>query len=142
VWSRTARAWPAANGATSVGPAVVVTVGSMVSHTVELDGFYRRIAIVIGAITVSLAVVLILIGDGGQVVLGAVFVVIGGGVLFQFGLWAPHRVTLDDSGVLLEASPGGSASPGTSWSQFEPPRGTSAARHCGGDAAAVAQSRR
>jgi hypothetical protein len=103
VWPRTARAWPAASSATSVGPAVAVTVGSMVSQTFELDGFYRGIAIVIGAVTVPLAIVLILIGDGGQVVLGVVFMVIGGGVLFQFGLWAPHRVTLDDSGVLLEA---------------------------------------
>lgn len=57
-----------------------------------------------GLVMVPAGVVLLFVGDGGQQqVLAVLFVVVGAWALFMFGFWAPHRVTLDDSGVLLEA---------------------------------------
>lgn len=79
------------------------TVSSVTSRTFELDGFQRPFAVVLGLVTVSAGVVLLLVGDGGQQVLAVLFVAVGSWASFTFGFWAPHRVTLDDSGVLLEA---------------------------------------
>jgi len=130
-------------GPATVGPAIAATVGSVASRTFELDGFKRPFAVVLCLVLAPGGIVLLLIGDGGgQAALAVLFMAAGGFGVFEWGFWAPHRVTLDDSGVLLEASLGGSASPGTTSSRSSQLRGTSAAKRSGGGAVVVAPSRR
>jgi hypothetical protein len=83
---------------------MAVSVGSMVSHTFELDGFKRPFAVVLGLIVIPTGVILLQLGgDGRETALAVLFIAAGSWTVFEFGLWAPHRVTLDDSGVMLEA---------------------------------------
>jgi hypothetical protein len=76
----------------------------VVSHTYELDGFKRPFTVVIGIALVPTSVFLLVVGeDGGSTALALFFISVGCWVIFEFGFWAPHRVTLDDSGISLEA---------------------------------------
>jgi hypothetical protein len=71
----------------------------MAGHTYEVDGFHRGYPVVIGAAVVVAGIMALVNGEA----LGVLLLAIGGWTLFEFGFWAPHRVTLDDSGVLLQA---------------------------------------
>lgn len=69
----------------------------MASHTYEVDVFHRGLPVVLGTAVGVASVAVLATGEPG----GWLLLVLGGWAAFQFGLWAPHRVTLDDSGVLL-----------------------------------------
>jgi hypothetical protein len=56
------------------------------------------VAVVVGLAGVVAGIVALLLGEvQGLVLLGAGLLAVG------FGIWTPHRITLDDSGVLLRA---------------------------------------
>jgi hypothetical protein len=78
----------------------VATVGPVAGHIYEVDGFQRGFPVVIGAVGVVAGIVALVIGEAP----GLILLAVGGWSLFEFGFWAPHRVTLDDSGVLLQAA--------------------------------------
>jgi hypothetical protein len=68
------------------------------SHTYEVEPFQLAVSVVIGVAGVVAGIVALVIGE----VLG--LLLLGGGCLAVFiGIWTPLRVTLDDSGVLLQA---------------------------------------
>jgi hypothetical protein len=77
----------------------MATVSPVASHTYEADRFQSGLAVVIGVVGVVAGIVALVIGE----VQGLILLSVGSWLVFAFGFWEPHRVTLDDSGVLLQA---------------------------------------
>lgn len=68
------------------------------SQTYQGEGFQLVLSVVIGVAGIVAGIVALVIGEvQGLILLG------GGCVAVFIGVWTPHRVTLDDSGVLLQA---------------------------------------
>jgi hypothetical protein len=68
-------------------------------------GHQHGFTIVIGVVLVVVgAVALAQAQDGGELALAVLIVAVGGHTVFFFGACAPNRVTLDESGVLLQAA--------------------------------------
>jgi hypothetical protein len=68
------------------------------SHTYQGERFQLVVSVVIGVAGVVAGIVALVIGEVQGLLL------LSGGCLAVFiGIWTPHRVTLDDSGVLLQA---------------------------------------
>jgi hypothetical protein len=68
------------------------------SHTYEAERFQHVLSIVLGVIGVVAGIVALVVGEiQGLIPLGF------GVPLVFIGFWLPHRVTLDDSGVLIQA---------------------------------------
>jgi hypothetical protein len=90
---------PAASGA-----GLTASVTLVVSRTFELDGVKRPFTVMIGLVLLPASVFLLVVGeDGGSTAFGLFFIAVACWVIFEFGFWAPHRVTLDDSGISLDA---------------------------------------
>jgi hypothetical protein len=68
------------------------------SHIYQGEGFQLVLSAVVGVAGVVAGIVALVIGEvQGLLLLG------GGCVAVFIGIWTPHRVVLDDSGVLLRA---------------------------------------
>jgi hypothetical protein len=68
------------------------------SHTYQCEAFELVLSVIGGMVGVVAGIVALALGEIQGLLL------LGGGCLAVFtGIWTPHRVTLDDSGVLLRA---------------------------------------
>jgi hypothetical protein len=68
------------------------------THTYQGEGFQLVLSAVVGVAGVVAGMVALVVGEvPGLLLLG------GGCVATCIGIWTPHRVVLDDSGVLLQA---------------------------------------
>lgn len=81
--------------------------GPVEEQTFVLDGRRRAVPIALGLLAMPLAILVLLAGGAegrtAMVAVGLLFLLICGLSLFQFGIWMPHRVTMDRSGLLFEA---------------------------------------
>jgi hypothetical protein len=76
----------------------------MAGRTFEQDGFRRPLGVVAGSVFVPIGFLVVAASDEAvNVAVGVSSIVLGGLIVFHLGFWEPRRVTLDDSGVLLEA---------------------------------------
>lgn len=70
----------------------------------EVDGFHRAQGAVFAPIGAATGAVILPTGwDGAVAWLALPVLALGAGIAFYSGCWQPHRVTLDDAGVQLEA---------------------------------------
>jgi hypothetical protein len=68
------------------------------THTYQGERFQLVVSVAIGVTSVAAGIVALVIGEvQGLLLLG------GGCVAVLIGIWTPHRVTLDESGVVLQA---------------------------------------
>jgi hypothetical protein len=68
------------------------------SHTYEAERVQHGLMLMFGVVGLVAGIVALVLGE----IQGLIPLFFGGFLLFM-GLWMPHRVTLDDSGVLIQA---------------------------------------
>lgn len=68
------------------------------SSSYEVDRFQQVLLILVGTVLAVMGMVGLVVGE-----IEGVFLLLGAVWLLFLGLWMPHRVTLDDDGVRIEA---------------------------------------